>query len=61
MKNAYEIGYSDGLSDFENNDTLNGAELVCWFDAHVAGGVFRNHEKIQYLTGYRRGATGQTK
>ncbi len=59
--NAYDEGYKYGTADALNDIRMNPSELIYYFEIQVTLGYFSNFQKIQYLTGYRRAATGQPK
>lgn len=59
--NAYESGYYDGEEMSQNDNALDAEQLLLHWDYLLEKEYYKNHQKQQYLIGYRRGATGQSK
>jgi hypothetical protein len=59
--NAYVLGWSTGWTHLNQGKVLSPEALVRDFEWMVSIEIIKPHEKIQYLIGYRRGATGLPK
>lgn len=60
LRNAYLEGLDDGAVDAgDHNGRRSGENLSDFFDCLVGAGVFKPHQKQQYLVGYARGARGE--
>jgi hypothetical protein len=59
--NAYAEGYYDGEEMSQNDNILNPEQLLEHWEYLLKLEYYKPFQKIQYLTGYRRGATGQPK